>query len=108
MVSLGYKLCSEERTAAELVRDAIAAEEAGFELAAISDHYHPWMDAQGESSFVWAVLGAIAARTDTLRVGTAVTSPIQRIHLLWWRRPQPPPRSCSTAGSSWGSDLART
>lgn len=73
MVVLGYKLCSEERTAAELVRDAVAAEEAGFEFAAIPDHYHPWIDAQGESSFVWAVLGAVAASTTTLRVGTAVT-----------------------------------
>jgi coenzyme F420-dependent glucose-6-phosphate dehydrogenase len=80
MVALGYKLCSEERTAAELVRDAIAAEEAGFEFAAISDHFHPWIDAQGESSFVWTVLGTDAARTSSLRVGTAVTCPIQRIH----------------------------
>lgn len=80
MITLGYKLCSEERTAAELVRDAVAAEEAGFEFAAISDHFHPWLDAQGESSFVWTVLGAIAARTDSLRLGTAVSCPIQRIH----------------------------
>jgi coenzyme F420-dependent glucose-6-phosphate dehydrogenase len=80
MVVLGYKLCSEERSAAELVRDAIAAENAGFEFGAISDHYHPWIEAQGESSFVWAVLGAIAASTSALRVGTAVTCPIQRIH----------------------------
>lgn len=80
MVVLGFKLCSEERTASELVHDAVRAEEAGFGFAAISDHFHPWLDTQGESSFVWAVLGAIAARTERLRVGTAVTCPIQRFH----------------------------
>jgi G6PDH family F420-dependent oxidoreductase len=79
-VTLGYKLCSEERSPAELVRDAVAAERAGFEFAAISDHFHPWMDSQGEASFVWAVLGAIAASTTTLEVATAVTCPIGRIH----------------------------
>lgn len=80
MVALGYKLCSEERRPAELVRDAVAAENAGFEFAAISDHYHPWIDAQGESSFVWNVLGAVAVSTSAIRVRTAVTCPIQRIH----------------------------
>jgi len=79
-LTLGYKLCSEERSPAELVEDAVAAERAGFGFAAISDHFHPWMDSQGEASFVWTVLGAIAARTDRLRVATAVTCPIGRVH----------------------------
>ena len=80
MVTLGYKLCSEERSATELVEDAVAAERAGFEFAAISDHFHPWIDPQGEASFVWSVLGAIAASTKRLHVATAVTCPIGRIH----------------------------
>ncbi len=79
-VTLGYKLCSEERSPEELVLDAVAAERAGLEFAAISDHFHPWMDSQGEASFVWTVLGAVAARTDRLRVATAVTCPIGRMH----------------------------
>jgi G6PDH family F420-dependent oxidoreductase len=79
-VTLGYKLCSEERSPAELVQDAAAAERAGFEYAAISDHFHPWTDSQGEASFVWSVLGAIAARTERLHVATAVTCPIGRVH----------------------------
>jgi coenzyme F420-dependent glucose-6-phosphate dehydrogenase len=79
-MELGYKLCSEERDANQLVRDACLAEDAGFSFAAISDHYHPWLDLQGESPFVWSVLGAIATRTRTLRVGTAVTCPTIRIH----------------------------
>lgn len=77
---LGLKLCAEERTAAELLDDAVRAEEAGFDFAAISDHFHPWVEAQGESPFVWGVLGGVASVTDELEVGTAVTCPIVRMH----------------------------
>jgi G6PDH family F420-dependent oxidoreductase len=77
---VGYKLCSEERDPAGLVEDARAAEAAGFDFAAISDHFHPWVDAQGESPFVWTTIGAIAAATDRITVGTAVTCPTVRLH----------------------------
>jgi coenzyme F420-dependent glucose-6-phosphate dehydrogenase len=80
MPSFGYKLSSEEQDAPSLVRYARMAEEAGFEFAAISDHFHPWVDRQGNSPFVWGVLGAIAEATSKLRVGTAVTCPTIRIH----------------------------
>jgi coenzyme F420-dependent glucose-6-phosphate dehydrogenase len=76
----GIKLCSEERTAGELVEDAVGAEAAGFDLAAISDHFHPWIDAQGESPFVWSVLGGVATATERLEIGTAVTCPTTRMH----------------------------
>ena len=56
------------------------AEQAGFEFALISDHFHPWIDRQGESPFVWSVLGGIAASTERLRVGTGVTCPTIRLH----------------------------
>jgi coenzyme F420-dependent glucose-6-phosphate dehydrogenase len=79
-MKVGLKLCAEERTALELVDDAVLAEQAGFDFAAISDHFHPWIDAQGESPFVWAVLGGISARTDRIEVGTAVTCPTVRMH----------------------------
>jgi G6PDH family F420-dependent oxidoreductase len=79
-MELGYKLCSEERNPVQLVRDAILAEEAGFAFAAISDHFHPWLDVQGESPFVWSVLGAIASKTRRIRIGTAVTCPTRRMH----------------------------
>ena len=55
------------------------AERAGFEKVTISDHFHPWMDSQGESPFVWSVIGGIAATT-SLEVTTAVTCPIRRVH----------------------------
>src|SRR5215210_1524014 len=76
----GYALSSEEHRPADLVRDAARAEEAGFEFALISDHYHPWVDAQGHSPFVWSVLGGIARETSKLEVGTGVTCPMIRIH----------------------------
>ena len=79
-VEIGYTLSSEERQPEELVRLAQQAESAGFGYALISDHFHPWSDKQGSSPFVWAVLGAIAATTKRLRVGTGVTCPIMRIH----------------------------
>ena len=80
MVSLGYTLSSEEFTAPELLDHAEAAEAAGFEYALISDHFHPWTTRQGNSPFVWSVLGALAERTQAMRFGTGVTCPIQRIH----------------------------
>ncbi len=76
----GYALSSEEHKPAELVRNGAAAEAAGLEFALISDHYHPWIDAQGHAPFVWTVLGGIAAQTSKLRVGTGVTCPLIRTH----------------------------
>jgi len=80
VTAIGYALSSEEHTATDLVRHARRAEEAGFSFAVISDHYHPWIDRQGQSPFVWGVLGAIAEATERLRVGTGVTCPTVRIH----------------------------
>lgn len=80
MIEVGYALSSEEHSARDLVRHAIAAERSGFTFALISDHYHPWTDRQGESPFVWSVIGAIAQATERIRVGTGVTCPMIRIH----------------------------
>src|SRR5205807_2443301 len=79
-MQLGYHLSSEEHDANTLVRLAGRAEEVGFGFATIADHFHPWTDAQGQSPFVWGVLGGIAATTSLLRVGTAVTCPLIRTH----------------------------
>ena len=80
MTTLGYALSCEEHGPSELVRNARTAEEAGFEFALISDHFHPWIDRQGESPFVWSVLGGIAETTERLKVGTGVTCPTIRVH----------------------------
>ncbi len=80
MTEFGYALSSEEHGPTTLVRNAVKAEQEGYSFAVISDHYHPWIDRQGESPFVWSVLGGIAGATERLRVGTGVTCPMIRIH----------------------------
>jgi coenzyme F420-dependent glucose-6-phosphate dehydrogenase len=78
--TVGYWLSSEEHGPNALVEHAVRAEATGFGSAMISDHFHPWVRSQGESPFVWSVLGGIAQATSTLRVGTGVTAPIIRMH----------------------------
>jgi coenzyme F420-dependent glucose-6-phosphate dehydrogenase len=80
MAEFGFSLSSEEHRPADLVRQAARAEEAGFSFAVISDHFHPWTDRQGQSPFVWCVIGAIAQATGRLRLGTGVTCPLIRMH----------------------------
>jgi G6PDH family F420-dependent oxidoreductase len=80
MVKLGYKLMTEEHGPADLVRNAKRAEQAGFDFAAISDHYFPWLEEQGHSPFAWSVLGAVAEATEQLGLMTSVTCPIMRYH----------------------------
>src|SRR5436309_846266 len=80
MQPVGLALSSEEHPPNELVRQAQLGEEAGFEYALISDHFHPWIDKQGETPFVWATIGGIAQATNTLRLGTGVTCPTIRTH----------------------------
>ena len=75
----GYFLSCEEYSPSELVEQAIAAEKAGFEALWISDHFHPWNNEQGESAFVWSIIGAISQAT-SLPITTAVTCPTVRIH----------------------------
>ena len=77
---IGYALSSEEHPPLDLVRHARLAEEAGFRFGLISDHFHPWISRQGNSPFVWGVLGAIAGATERMRFGTGVTCPTTRIH----------------------------
>jgi coenzyme F420-dependent glucose-6-phosphate dehydrogenase len=78
-MEIGYWLSSEEHAPRDLVENAKRAEQAGFSYALISDHIHPWVDAQGHSPFVWGVIGAIGESTG-LGLGTAVTCPLIRMH----------------------------
>ena len=80
MTEFGYWLSSEEHEPADLIANARRAEEAGFSFAMISDHFHPWGDAQGHSPFVWTVIGGIGATTERIRLGTGVTCPMIRTH----------------------------
>lgn len=80
MAAIGYTLSSEEFGPRELAALARRAEEVGFDFLSISDHYHPWVDHQGNSPFVWATLGAISQATERVEVATGVTCPTMRIH----------------------------
>src|SRR5487761_1114611 len=74
-------LCSHEAyQPEELVEQAVAAEEAGFDVVLGSDHFHPWVDDTSAAGFVWSWLGAVAARTGTVQLGTAVTCPLVHYH----------------------------
>src|SRR4051812_16095470 len=79
MPRIGYFLSCEEYTPAQLIEQAKLAERAGFEGLWISDHFHPWNDAQGESAYVWSMIGAIS-QVCSLPITTAVTCPILRQH----------------------------
>jgi G6PDH family F420-dependent oxidoreductase len=76
---LGYFLSCEEYSPAELLEQARHAADAGFDALWISDHYHPWLGVQGQSPFVWSMIGAVSQVCD-LPITTAVTCPTVRIH----------------------------
>ena len=80
MTRFGLKLMSELRGPRELVAHAVAAEEAGFDFVAISDHIHPWLPEHEHSPFAWSVLGAVAQATEQLDLATGLTCPIGRYH----------------------------
>src|ERR671938_822419 len=79
MTKIGYFLSCEENGPHELLNQARMAEGAGFEGFWISDHYHPWISEQGQSPFVWSVIGGLSQVT-SLPVTTGVTCPTLRIH----------------------------
>lgn len=79
-IAVGYALSAEEHGPRELAGYAHRAEQTGFSLAAVSDHFHPWTGLQGESPFVWGVLGAISEVTEEMVIGTRVTCPTFRVH----------------------------
>jgi G6PDH family F420-dependent oxidoreductase len=79
MARIGYFLSSEEFGPRDLVDQARMAQDAGFSALWISDHYHPWNEAQGDSGFVWGTIGALS-QTVSLPIVTAVTCPTMRMH----------------------------
>jgi coenzyme F420-dependent glucose-6-phosphate dehydrogenase len=79
MLHLGWKAGTEQYPPEELLEYAIAAEEAGFDSIDVSDHFHPWAE-KGQACFVWTWLGAVAAKTSKITLGTGVTCPTLRYH----------------------------
>jgi len=79
-MKIGYFLSCEEFTPRELLEQAALAQKAGIDRLWISDHYHPWNDEQGQSAFVWSMIGALAQAVPGMHVTTGVTCPTMRIH----------------------------
>lgn len=79
MATIGYASSCEQFHPTDLVRYCQLAEENGFRSTMVSDHFNPWVPSQGQSAFVWALLGAIGQATG-LRFGTGVTPPGYRYH----------------------------
>lgn len=80
MAQYGFTLYCEGFDPRDLVRQAVAAEQAGFDFVVISDHFHPWLPEQKHAAFAWSVLGAVAQATTKIQLATMVTCPIMRYH----------------------------
>lgn len=80
MVRFGYTLMTEQSGPRELVRYAVAAEQAGFDFEVSSDHYSPWLTEQGHAPYAWTLLGAVAQATERVELATYVTCPTLRYH----------------------------
>ncbi|MEU3413280.1 MULTISPECIES: LLM class F420-dependent oxidoreductase [unclassified Streptomyces] len=80
MVQIGYTMMTEQAGPRDLVNHVVGAEEVGFDFSVISDHYFPWLRAQGHASYAWSVLGAAAQATSRIPLMTYVTCPILRYH----------------------------
>ncbi len=80
MTRFGYTLMTEQAGPTQLVRDAQLAERAGFDFEVSSDHYFPWLEAQGHAPYAWSTLGAVSQVTERVELMTYVTCPTQRYH----------------------------
>lgn len=80
MTRFGYTLMTEQSGPKALVGYAVSAERAGFDLAVCSDHYSPWLAAQGHAPNAWPVLGAVAHATERMELFSYVTCPTMRYH----------------------------
>jgi G6PDH family F420-dependent oxidoreductase len=80
MTSFGYTMMTEQSRPDQLVRDLQQAEQSGFDFSVCSDHYQPWLDAQGHSGYAWSILGAAAYATERIGLMTYVTCPTIRYH----------------------------
>lgn len=69
----------EQFTPSELLEQAVAADAAGFDGIACSDHFAPWWP-EGESGQAWAWLGAAGHATSAKALGTGVTAVVHRYH----------------------------
>src|ERR1041385_6689543 len=75
---MGFMLGHEQFTVPKLVELGAAAERAGFDLLATSDHFQPWQDNEGHSGQAWVTMAALGSRTSKVWIGPTVTCPTFR------------------------------
>ncbi|MCZ7532874.1 MAG: TIGR03557 family F420-dependent LLM class oxidoreductase [Acidimicrobiia bacterium] len=80
MTQFAYFCGHEQFQPEELVKHAVLAEQAGFDMVLVSEHFHPWVDDLGASGFAFATIGAMAQATDTIQLTTGVVTPLWRFH----------------------------
>ena len=76
--ALGFMLPHEQFDVAQLVEFGVAAEEAGFDFVATSDHFQPWQNNEGHAGMAWVTMAALGQKTKRIRMGTTVTCPTYR------------------------------
>ena len=80
MTQFAYFCGHEQFQPEELVRHAVLAEEAGFDMVEVSEHFHPWVDDLGASGFAFSTIAAMAQATERIQFVTGVTTPLFRFH----------------------------
>ena len=76
--AIGFMLPHEQFDVAQLVEFGVAAEEAGFDFVATSDHFQPWQNNEGHAGMAWVTMAALGQKTKRIRMGTTVTCPTYR------------------------------
>ncbi|NNF65195.1 MAG: TIGR03557 family F420-dependent LLM class oxidoreductase, partial [Acidimicrobiia bacterium] len=80
MTKLAY-FCGHEQYQPEvLVRHAQLAEQAGFDMIVVSEHFHPWVDDVSASGYAFSTIAAMAQATERVEFATGVTTPLWRYH----------------------------
>lgn len=80
MTKFAYFCGHEQWQPEELVQHAVLAEQAGFDMVVVSEHFHPWVDDSSASGFAFSTIGAMAAETERVELTTGVTTPLFRYH----------------------------
>ncbi len=75
---VGFMLAHEQFPVTELVQLGVAAEQAGFDLLATSDHLQPWQANERHCGQAWITMSAIGERTRRVWIGPTVTCPTLR------------------------------
>jgi TAT-translocated FGD2 family F420-dependent dehydrogenase len=72
---VGFMLAHEQFPVPELVKLGVAAEQAGFDLLATSDHLQAWQANEGHAGEAWVTMAALGERTKRVWIGPTVTCP---------------------------------